>query len=378
MERTSVEEIMERDFLSIGAEERVSKLLGLFRSQKKGYAVVFDSSDNFLGLTSVRELLYKRTDFSKMKVKNVTNSNLPLLSRDTSLMKAAELMYVSDSRVLPVVEGSMVHGIVSADAIIREAAERSPIASMKAREIASLEPVTLNQNDSIDKAISEMKKHNVKRLLGVDNSGHVSGILSLQAVLEKHLVHSTGQSPGLISAVQSKEKVSGLDMPIASELLPVTKSLGLDDRIGPVISDIESGYAIIVVEKGKPVGIITRRDLLEEIVKSGAVERNIQIVNAPELDEIDLAKVNDTINASYDRVKKSLGSPYALLVHFKQYKKHGARVKHSVHIRASSPGLNVKAEAASWNVISSLQEALASLERELRKSTAKKRKAKKY
>lgn|GEM_PF-1012690 len=377
MERTSVEEIMEKDFLSIDLEERVSKLLGLFGSRKKSYAVVFDSSHNFLGLTSLRELLYKRTDFSKMKVKNVTNSNVPLLSRDTSLMKAAELMYVSDSRVLPVVEGSMVYGVVSADAIIREAAERSPIASMKAREIASLEPVTLNQNESIDKAVSEMKKHNVKRLLGVDSSGHVSGILSLQAVLEKYLVHSTGQSPGLISAVQSKEKVSGLNMPITSELLPVTKSIGLDDRIGPVISDIESGYAIVVVEKGKPAGIITRRDLLEEIVKSGAVERNIQIVNAPELDEIDLAKVNDTINASYDRVKKSLGSPYALLVHFKQYKKSGARVKHSVHIRASSPDLNLKAEAVSWNVITSLQSALKQLEREIRKSTAKKRKAKK-
>ena len=367
---------MDRNFLKIDSEERVSKLLGFLGSQKKSYAVVFDSGDNFLGLTSVRELLRKRTDFSKMKVRNVTNMNLPMLSRDTSLMKAAELMYVSDSRALPVVEGTRVFGVVSANAIIREAAERSPIASMKARDVASLEPLVLKQSDSINRAVSEMQKHNVKRVLAVDSAGRIAGILSLQAIMEKYLARSD-QDPGLIWAIQTRKKTHGLSMSISNELLPVTKVLGLEDRIGSVLGDIESGYGIVVLEKGKPVGIITRRDILEEIVKSGAVERNIQVVNAPPLDEIDVAKVNDTINASYDRVKKSLGSPYALLVHFKQYKKHGARVKHSVHIRASSPGLNLKAEAVSWNIISSLQDALESLERQIMESTAKKRKGKK-
>lgn len=360
---------MDKDFLKVVSEERVSKLLGLINQQKRRYAVVFDSSDNFLGLTSVRELLGRKTDFSKLKVKNVTNTNLPVLSRDTSIMKAAELMYVSDSRALPVVENSVVYGVVSADAIIHEAAERSPIASLKAREIASLELVVLSQTDSIDKAISEMKKHNVKRILAVNKSGQVTGVLSLQAIVEKYLARS---APGVILAIQARKKTSILNRPISGELSPVTKSLGLDDKIGAVLEDIESGYGIVVVEKGKPAGIITRRDILEEIVKSGAVERNIQVVNAPELDEIDLAKVNGTINASYDRVKKRLGSPYALLVHFKQYKKQGSRVKHSVHIRASSPALNLKAEAVSWNVITSLQSALNELEREIEKSIAKK------
>lgn len=376
MERTSVEEIMEKDFLKIGSEERVTKLFGLLSTRKKYCAVVFDSkTGDYLGLTSIREMLRKRTDFSKMKVKSITDHNVPVLSRETSLMKAAELMYASDSRALPVVEDRGVFGILSADAIIREAIERSPIASMKAREVASLEPIVLDQNESLGKAISIMKRHNVKRILTVDRGGKISGVLSLQNLMEKYLLRSTVQKSSFIAGVQSHspEKVSVLKTPIVNELSPVVKTIEPDKRIGVVLPDIESGYAIVVAEKERPVGIITRRDLLEAIVKTGAVERNIQVVNAPELDEIDLAKVNDTINASYDRVKKSLNAPYFLLVHFKQYKKTGARVKHSIHIRASAPGLSVKAEAVSWNVITSLQNALSELEREIKKQLTRRK-----
>jgi len=374
MEQTSVESIMEKEFLRVESDEKVSKLFGMLNSEKKDHAVVFDSSsEEFIGVVSVRDLLRKRTDFSKMKVKSVTSSNIPLLSRDTSLMKAAELMYVSDRRILPVVEGQQVFGVVLADSIIRRAAENSPIASLKAGDVASSNLILLNQSSSLGKAISEMQKNNVKRILGVTDSGFVSGVLSLQAVMEKYLVHSSGGSSDFVSKLQAAEKVSELDIPISNELSPVTKTLLPDEKIGSVLGDIESGYAIVVADHGKPVGIITRRDLLEEIVKTGAVERNIQIVDAPELDEIDFAKVNQTIDNSYDRVKKSLGSPYALLIHFKQYKKDGARTKHSVHIRASSPGLNLKAEHVSWNLISSLQNALSELEREIRKAGEKKK-----
>jgi len=369
---------MDTGFLKIGSDERVSKLLGALNTGKKYYAVVFDSAtDEFLGMTSVRKMLRKRTDFSKMKVKSVTDSNTPVLSRDTTLMKAAELMFVSDSRALPVIEDGTVFGIVSADSIIHEAVERSPIATVKARDIASPDPIFLAQDEPLGKAISLMKKHSVKRVLAVDKAGRVSGVLSLQSVMEKYLSQSTGQSPDFISTIQTKEKVSVLDTPISGELSPATKTISPDKRIGSVLPDIESGYAVILTEKGRPVGVITRRDLLEAIVKTGAVERNIQVVDAPDLDEIDLAKVNSTINLSYDRVKKSLGLPYSLLVHFKQYKKAGSRVKHSVHIRASAPGFNLKAEADSWNVITSLQSALKELERGIRKQSSKGRPDKK-
>jgi len=142
-------------------------------------------------------------------------------------------------------------------------------------------------------------------------------------------------------------------------------------KIGPLLPEIGGGYYIVLAEKGKPVGIITRRDLLEAIVKTGAVERNIQTANMPSLDEVDLAKVNSTINSSYDRVKKVLGATYLLNVHFKQYKQEGGKTKHSIHVHASAPGMNFKAEAFSWNAITSLQDALGELEREIRKGLGK-------
>ncbi|MFH1234394.1 MAG: CBS domain-containing protein [Candidatus Diapherotrites archaeon] len=374
MERTSVEEIMEKNFLKIGADERVSKLLGLLNAAKKYHAVVFDSSDTYLGITSTSGLLRRQADLSQMKVRSVTDENRPMLSREMSLMKAAELMYVSDSRVLPVVENGSVYGIVSADALIREAAERSPIASARAKDIASSALVVLKQGESLGKAVSLMKERNIKRILVVDKTGKVSGTLSLRNLMEKYLAQSTG---GRIASLgdahgHSTERDSALTIPVSSEMSTLFKTIEPDKKIGPVLSDIENGYSIVLTEKGKPTGIITRRDLLEAIVKTGAVERNIQTANMPALDEVDLARVNSTINAAYDRVKRSLNTTYFLLVHFKQYKQAGGKTKHSIHVHASGPGMNFKAEAVSWNVITSLQDALGELEREIRKGIGRK------
>ncbi|MEM0360376.1 MAG: CBS domain-containing protein [Candidatus Diapherotrites archaeon] len=377
MERTSVEEIMDSNFLKIGAEERVSKLFGLLSSAKKHHAVVFDSNGEYVGITSTREMLRRQADFSQMKVRSITDENRPRLTRDMSLMKAAELMYVSDSRILPVIEENKVFGVVSANAIIKQAAERSPIASKRARDIASKNPVVLKQTESIGKAITLMRDKNIKRVLVSDKKGNIVGILSLQELIEKHLVHATSERLPFVSGARghSSERATALKMPISSEMSSFFITVKPDQRVGALLSDIEGGRAIVLVEKGKAVGIITRRDLLEAIVKTGAVERNIQVANVPALDEIDKAKVDSTINASYDRVKKTLGMPYFLLVHFKQHKEAGARVKHSVHIRASAPGMNFKAEATSWNVITSLQDALSEIEREIRKAIGKKRKS---
>jgi len=104
------------------------------------------------------------------------------------------------------------------------------------------------------------------------------------------------------------------------------------------------------------------------------VEKKIQIIDLPELDEIDLARVESTIDKSYDRTANFAGEEHLLVVHFKQHKNAGMRTKHSVHTRLSSSKLNVKAEANSWNVITSLQEALRELEREARELSDKKKK----
>ena len=104
------------------------------------------------------------------------------------------------------------------------------------------------------------------------------------------------------------------------------------------------------------------------------MDKKIQIIDLPELDEIDLAKVESTIEKSYDRTVNFVGEEHSLIVHFKQHKKAGMRTKHSVHVRLLSPKLNVNAEAVSWNIITSLQEALRNMEREARDISEKKKK----
>lgn len=380
MDKTSVKTIMEKDYLKMDSEKPVSKLFGLMDSSEQYFVAVFDSkTSEFLGISSSREMLRKRADFSKMKVKNVTNTKIPHLRPDTSLMRAAQLMYTSNMRVLPVLKNETVLGLVTADALIRETIESFSLGSMKASEIASMEPIVMSEKEAVGKAINKMREENIRRIIAVDKSGRLSGILSIQGLVQKYLVHLTGESPSFISKAMnpSKEKVSPSSAPIANEISSEVKTLDKDEKIGSLLPDLESGNALVLVEKTKLVGIVTRRDLLEAIVKSTAIERNIQVVNAPDLDEIDTARVNKKINTSYDRIKRMLEKPFLLIVHFKQHRTKGSRTKHSVHARASAPALSAKVETATWNVLTSVQEALSELEREIKQELDQKKKPQK-
>ncbi len=94
------------------------------------------------------------------------------------------------------------------------------------------------------------------------------------------------------------------------------------------------------------------------------MERNIQVSNLPDVDEIDKAKIDLALSSSYDKLAKVVNNRVLLRAHFKAYKKQGSRKKHSVQLHLSVPGVELVASESDWNLITALQKALSNLERE--------------
>ena len=92
--------------------------------------------------------------------------------------------------------------------------------------------------------------------------------------------------------------------------------------------------------------------------------KNIQIVGMPEVDEIDAAKINSTIEGYYDKLCRIFNNEIMLVVHFKHHSETGIRRKHSVHARVRLPGIIVVASEWDWKLVTSLQKTLAALLRE--------------
>ncbi len=97
-----------------------------------------------------------------------------------------------------------------------------------------------------------------------------------------------------------------------------------------------------------------------------SAKRNIQIVGAPDVDEIDAAKINSTIESTYDKISTILSNELLFVVHFKQHSSDGLRRKHSIKLRASVPGLNFVASSWDWKLITALQKTINSLMREVK------------
>jgi CBS domain-containing protein len=101
------------------------------------------------------------------------------LPPDSSVLDAARCMRDSDIGDVIIVDSDRVTGILTdRDVIVRAIAEEKDPATTKVSEVASMNPVTLSPDDSIDEAVNLMRQHNIRRLPVVEN-GRPVGILTI-------------------------------------------------------------------------------------------------------------------------------------------------------------------------------------------------------
>jgi CBS domain-containing protein len=101
------------------------------------------------------------------------------LPPDSSVLDAARCMRDSDIGDVIIVDSDRATGILTdRDVIVRAIAEEKDPATTKVSEVASMNPVTLSPDDSIDEAVNLMRQHNIRRLPVVEN-GRPVGILTI-------------------------------------------------------------------------------------------------------------------------------------------------------------------------------------------------------
>ncbi|MEO5888397.1 MAG: CBS domain-containing protein, partial [Anaerolineales bacterium] len=108
---------------------------------------------------------------------------------------------------------------------------------------------TATLGDSIRKVVSVMHQHGISQMPVVGKDGSLAGLLEevdlLNHMLEKH-EHS--QDEPIDSLVQKAGAVFPPETP-------------LEDAM----TSLKSGYALIVVENSRPVGILTKIDVLDYV-----------------------------------------------------------------------------------------------------------------
>lgn len=232
--------------LTAGPEDSLSSALAKMHSSHD--AVFVKDKNKFLGVISLYHTLYRSAQPGSAKVKNCLFSP-PKLKPEMPVDQIARLMIESKIYFLPVMtESGQWLGVVSYRRLLR--LNRNLDLRAKPRPL-----ISVKDNLSVSQARATMKNRGVSRLVVVNNTGRLAGIVTrydLNAVLGQP---SGGKNRPLNQPVKNFVKKNVVT---ADRRTPANQLIGLmlDKRIGSVV---------LVNNQFQPVGLVSVRDCLREI-----------------------------------------------------------------------------------------------------------------
>ena len=277
-------DLLSKDYSSVDVNDTMAKLIGVLKEEKAHAALVFDG-DEYLGVVGKRFLLTSRIDPGNMKVANIVKHRskskssffVPTLDENTDIKEICRLMANADTHVLPVIKNKKVIGVVHAkDVALAIAGEYRGIACDR---LGSMGAITAKLLDQVGKALEQFKKRGIDHLPVVDENGELAGILATSDLLESPGWVGTGQhTPKAASHQKGKRTGYGTSGQLTRMMnLPVQNCMSRGKMCcTPPSTTIPNAVAlmaedevcdIILVQKNKPVGILTLKDVFLDYAK---------------------------------------------------------------------------------------------------------------
>ena len=263
-------ELISTDFLKLNGADTVSQFVGKLKTTHQRTAVVVDDKGNYLGVTSKRYMHKLNTRLEDLRLNRIS-INAPTASLESSLEDLARSMYVSDTRMLAVTEGKKILGVVYAKDLINFLKNMPELKDLKAKDIGTKTIVSLKESDVLGKAVNLMNYHNFNRIPVIDDNGNLTGIISFRSILknfmllpprskEKGFSRKGKKKSGNPSAMSSLNKI-----PLKEVMITDVKTISPDESVKNIVKALNSahGSQTVILNKNRPVGIITPRDIIE-------------------------------------------------------------------------------------------------------------------
>jgi len=312
-----VTDIVSREYVEFTPETKVSKLVGVFEDSSVAGVVV--GGDEFEGVVTRRQLATSHHPPNQTVGSLVRH--VPRLDPDEDVRRVAKLMIDSGSKLLPVVEGGTVTGVVTADDVIRAVQpflDAATVAQAMTPDVVSLDP-----DATLGEALHDFREHRITHLPVVEE-GSVVGILSLYDVtgltvrsVERSqggdasgtdafgggLSESAGRSRGGGYGAREGELERILELPVADVMTSPVRTVARDETLDVAVDamfDI-GGSALVVTADGSPVGVVTKTDVLDSLTWEAGGNRSVQLYGSDLLDDMSYDEVVAMIDGLDDR-----------------------------------------------------------------------------
>lgn len=229
--------------------------------------IVLTKDSEYYGIIDERSVARSRkgnVSLGKKEAADKFVTKAPYLDLQTSVGKAIHDFYESRAKALPYFDGKKVVGIVRRDEILKAILSMHMLSGYKAGSIMSTPVIAIEENASIGEASALMRQHKINRLI-VTSEGNLAGI-----VTSKDVFQYTGK---LQERGSSKlQRTSDIKRTVADILQRDVESIGHNENIDAAIRALveKKASSLMVTRSGKPVGILTPRDIFAAVVASNA------------------------------------------------------------------------------------------------------------
>ena len=363
-----VKDVIVEDFISISPDDSVSKLISLIESDNIREIIITEKG-KLKGVVYSKDISNKGiTNPAKTKVSSLMKFPMPTVLSNQDINDAAELIFKTGLKSLPIIENEKMIGIVTLSDIIDIASKTKEFRQTIAETIMS-SPEIIDSSTDIGKARLLMREKNVSRLPVVDKNQKLIGIVTIFDLLK---AIKPRERMDFYSMSAEKEKMMGISASVIMNTSPLTidKKQTLTDITSLMKKNNTDGA--IVVENNKPVGIVTSKDLLEVYVSSLKKKGfYYQIGGLTDEDEFIMATVDRMIRDTLQKLSK-IYNPQFFFLHVKKYDKKG-KGKYSIRTRFKTDKGIFVSRSYAWDLRDAVNEALDNLKKIMIKESEGKR-----
>ena len=193
---------------------------------------------------------------SECLVKDIMSHNVQYANSTDKIIDIAGYIYRKGIGSMIIKKDGMPKGIVTERDIIRNCTmDLRNIFNITAQEIMSEPLITVNENTPIVEACLDMRLHNIKKLVVINNNGAIVGILTMTDI-----VHNFDQ---IISPDPSRNQI-----PVKNFMTKEVYYADIDDMVLETVEVMNKSNigSIIIREESIPKGLLTERDIIRNCI----------------------------------------------------------------------------------------------------------------
>ena len=316
-----VKDVFSTEYKSINKDDPLSACLSILNKESTPVLVVLNDKGKYAGVIAHRWIIRSRYNPATTKVETLMRP-APTVSLEDKLSKVAKLMITSGINQLPVFTGDKLEGIVTDDAVIQEAVIGN-WGNSKVEEMMTKKPFLIEENESVGAILSLFREHNISHV-PIVKDGMLVGIVSIKDVITGIFQPRQHQTVGDASG----EKFPVLSISAKGIMTKPVITVLPENTLQDAVKNMQKFHisSVVIVSKGRPSGILTKRDLLEPLADMEAPEQQIKLefsVKGVGIDEIQQSVIMGDFEAFATKYQKTLEAG-TLFVYMKT---HGTNFK---------------------------------------------------